>query len=156
MSECFAFDDVSGRYLSVDKKWVWTGHAWEPNPHAPALAAVEDPDASPTPPTGRPRAIVADDPRYALLETSQARGLRDDIEKAAARVLNALAGALLMAAAAALAMMWLGYVASNSSPQLREWPAGIAGWLVVVPALAAALSLVTAALFLRNPVDTDD
>lgn len=78
------------------------------------------------------------------------------IERLLARVLNVLAAALVMAALGALAVLWFAWLASSDDPYSREAPEGIAVWLVVVPALAAALPLMTAALFIGPPAQQGD
>ncbi|MDP3966807.1 MAG: hypothetical protein Q8Q02_00890 [Nocardioides sp.] len=73
----------------------------------------------------------------------------------AARVLNTLAAACLAVAIAALGVMFIAWLGSADQSEYREWPDGIAGWLVCVPALAAATTLAVAALGMRNPVFWD-
>jgi hypothetical protein len=66
----------------------------------------------------------------------------------AARVLNAIAGASFAAALAAFVVMLVNWLASGQDNASREWPS--AGWLICVPALVAALVLVTSAESLRG------
>ena len=68
----------------------------------------------------------------------------------AGRVLNALAAAFLSVALAAFGVMLGAWLASSDLPELRDWPDGIAGWLVCVPALAASATLAIAAQGMRD------
>lgn len=69
----------------------------------------------------------------------------------AGQVLNALAAAALSVALAAFGFMFTMWLASSDVDALRDWPDGIAGWLVVVPALAASATLAIAAQWMRDP-----
>ena len=68
----------------------------------------------------------------------------------AGRVLNALAAAALSVALAAFGVMFTSWLASSDVDALRDWPDGIAGWLVVVPALAASATLAIAAQWMLD------
>jgi hypothetical protein len=71
------------------------------------------------------------------------------------RVPNALAAAAVSVALAAFGVMFSAWMASSDLQELRDWPDGIAGWLVCVPALAATATLAIAAQWMRDPRPTE-
>jgi hypothetical protein len=67
----------------------------------------------------------------------------------AARVLFAFAAVALAVAVAAVGVLVLAYYVSYDEVR-RSWPEGIAGWLICIPSLLAALVFAVAGLRMRR------
>lgn len=84
-------------------------------------------------------------------QSREAGDVSSEAHRVAGQVLSALAVTALAVATGAFGVMLGAYYLSGDHGLVRDWPDGIGGWVVCIPALLASATLAVAASRVQKP-----